>query len=591
MAVAVKNAPGTSATSAFVRPAYVSLLGALYVIVALGVVFKGLPALAEALGFRTSQIIEGTLLGLAMLATAACAIFLGGRLLGRSQEKGVRAGIFVGFVSFLVVLGLTRWASIWIEHGVYHQHWFGAQGTMWGPILTGVVGLLLLAGTVWCFVHPWTQALIVRFEEGGWFHATGYKPLQGLRVRRATIFGLIVLVGAGIYTLISHGTLSRGASDWYMDIPFTGTMSVTALGDAKPWLETAVEQQKAQVRVFDAGKSGLPARQLVRADVFKKSVQTIVETESFQNEAKSTHDLLVKASEGNVLDLLVTINEQLTAEIKRLVDSKELGLNPDVVKNLRAKLDTVQPADVTPVLSDFKKQVAQANKTNKLTPVFDLPTGLLVLDRFTLRDINEETNPSRNVKIAYTDDSEPIELNGQPLRIGEVVKTSDLDAAVDAAKDRKLKRIESLRTSNPEAYDQRKREILREFKEPTREDLAPAEGKVQYMTLTLMPAVPFTLPLLLLAATLWLSWRVVNMPAFADFLIATEAEVNKVSWTTQRRLVQDTIVVLATVVLMAGYLFAVDQIWRVSLSWEYIKVLQIPKEQSDVNRSVEQKNW
>ena len=32
-----------------------------------------------------------------------------------------------------------------------------------------------------------------------------------------------------------------------------------------------------------------------------------------------------------------------------------------------------------------------------------------------------------------------------------------------------------------------------------------------------------------------------------DFLIATEAEMNKVSWTTRKRLVKDTIVVLVTV--------------------------------------------
>ncbi len=73
--------------------------------------------------------------------------------------------------------------------------------------------------------------------------------------------------------------------------------------------------------------------------------------------------------------------------------------------------------------------------------------------------------------------------------------------------------------------------------------------------MTLLPSVQFTVPLLLLAAALWLAWRVVNLPAFADFLIATEAEMNKVSWTTQRRLFQDTIVVLVTVVLMAVYLF------------------------------------
>ena len=52
---------------------------------------------------------------------------------------------------------------------------------------------------------------------------------------------------------------------------------------------------------------------------------------------------------------------------------------------------------------------------------------------------------------------------------------------------------------------------------------------------------------------LWRAWRgMVNFPAFADFLIATEAEMNKVSWTTRKRLVQDTIVVLTTVVLMTA---------------------------------------
>ena len=59
------------------------------------------------------------------------------------------------------------------------------------------------------------------------------------------------------------------------------------------------------------------------------------------------------------------------------------------------------------------------------------------------------------------------------------------------------------------------------------------------------------MPLLLLALSLWLAWRMVNLPPFADFLIATEAELNKVSWTTQQRLVQDTIVVLITTFLLA----------------------------------------
>jgi preprotein translocase SecE subunit len=83
---------------------------------------------------------------------------------------------------------------------------------------------------------------------------------------------------------------------------------------------------------------------------------------------------------------------------------------------------------------------------------------------------------------------------------------------------------------------------------------------------TLLPDVRFTLPLLLVGGSLWLAYRVVNLPVFADFLIATEAEMNKVSWTTRKRLVQDTIVVLVTVVLLTLFLFAVDQLWGLILT-------------------------
>ena len=40
---------------------------------------------------------------------------------------------------------------------------------------------------------------------------------------------------------------------------------------------------------------------------------------------------------------------------------------------------------------------------------------------------------------------------------------------------------------------------------------------------------------LLLLLGLWIGYRLVNMPQFADFLIAVEAEMNKVSWPSARR--------------------------------------------------------
>ncbi len=91
--------------------------------------------------------------------------------------------------------------------------------------------------------------------------------------------------------------------------------------------------------------------------------------------------------------------------------------------------------------------------------------------------------------------------------------------------------------------------------------------------------VHLVLPLLLFLAIVWVAWRTTNVPNFADFLIATEAEMNKVSWSNRRRLVQDTIVVLVTVFLFTGYLFSVDVLLIKVLSAPGIQVLLInPKD-------------
>lgn len=90
-------------------------------------------------------------------------------------------------------------------------------------------------------------------------------------------------------------------------------------------------------------------------------------------------------------------------------------------------------------------------------------------------------------------------------------------------------------------------------------------------SLTLLNNVEFAVPILLTALTFWVAWRVVNMPAFADFLIATEAEMNKVSWSTRKRLVQDTIVVLITTLLLTLFLLVTDLFWGWLLS--AVKVL------------------
>jgi preprotein translocase SecE subunit len=106
----------------------------------------------------------------------------------------------------------------------------------------------------------------------------------------------------------------------------------------------------------------------------------------------------------------------------------------------------------------------------------------------------------------------------------------------------------------------------------------------------LMFKVHLLLPVVLSALMFWVAWRVVNIPAFADFLIATEAEMNKVSWTNRRRLFQDTIVVLVTVFLFTAFLFIVDVVWIKVLSAPGIQVLLVDTK-AEQQKQQEKAQW
>ena len=69
-------------------------------------------------------------------------------------------------------------------------------------------------------------------------------------------------------------------------------------------------------------------------------------------------------------------------------------------------------------------------------------------------------------------------------------------------------------------------------------------------------------PGLLLLGGFWLGYRIVNMPKFADFLIAVEAEMNKVSWPSKQELLRSSIVVIFVIFIMAAILFGYDIVWR-----------------------------
>ena len=81
------------------------------------------------------------------------------------------------------------------------------------------------------------------------------------------------------------------------------------------------------------------------------------------------------------------------------------------------------------------------------------------------------------------------------------------------------------------------------------------EGSLRYLVPTVLSLVGC-----------WIGFRVVNIPQFADFLIAVEAEMNKVSWPSRDELVRASIVVIGLMVALTVVLFTYDLVFRAVLT-------------------------
>lgn len=325
MAVAVKNSLESKAPTAQRSLAFASVAGAIFILICAAVVFWGVPRLWDlGVGSHLPESLSFVnVAGLVLVEVVAIGLLaaLGTALVGPAPPRGLRAGIFA-VLAWLIVAGL-----ITVMFGRMFEGWFGPTSTI-GMAVTAAIGLGLLYWGFSLLTKQKTHDNLRSFEAQGWFDASRIKPMQGLRVRRATMLGVLLLFGAGIYALYNHGTLVTADSNWTVRLPFT--------------------------------------------------------------------------------------------------------------------------TYILPILPDIK----------------------------------------------------------------------------------------------------------------------------------------FTVPLLLAAAGLWLSFRVVNLPVFADFLIATEAELNKVSWPTRKSVVQDTIVVLSTVFLLTIFLFTVDLAWGWILSREPVGVLRVQPQENDQNKKM-----
>jgi preprotein translocase SecE subunit len=335
MAVAEKNLTESTPQNAVMLLARTSVLGTAYLYAAVLVVFHGIPALWDLLLGQAgiNPFVSGTVKFFLVLGGATAAAWFGYRQLVRNEVHGTRAGIFTLTLSVFVAL----WLFCEIGGFMETRDLGAAAGLLIAAVVPAVVLFFLYRFTF----SPAFGRYMGQFEDQGWFTARPFKASQGMKVRRGTILGLLVVGGCGIYTMITHGWL-RGAGDWILHVPFSTTSESSTV--TAGW-------------------------------------------------------------------------------------------------------------------------------------------GLFVL-----------------------------------------------------------------------------------------------------------PDLRYSLPLLFIALVCWLSWRVVNWPAFADFLIATEAEMNKVSWTTRKRLVQDTVVVLVTVFLLTVFLFVIDILWIRILSNPWVYVLQIDpmKERAKLK---EQSQW
>jgi preprotein translocase SecE subunit len=475
MATAVKNTPQASTASLFDRAAAVSLVGVVYVVGCFGIVFQLLPYVFWHVLKLDANLIAWQITAAFVLIVAATAlIILGVQLLGQRAPRGTRAGIFVGVLGVLLILLLTRWASIWLEHWAY-AGWFSP---MVGELLTGAVGLGLLVVGGYYFLQPKFERYLVMIEDQGWFSVSTFKNQQGLRVRRGTILGILIIVGAGLWTLYSHGTLTRLSTNWELNVPFTGKTTIDLD-------QVFADNPDLQERLNSLARAKTPEEEQQRlTDAVVKFVQ----------EARASND------------------------------------------------DTAAPDVDTFLAAQMREKFGASGR-------------YVVVDRYALRDFDNSL--ANYVKITDSGDSD--------FSSSSVVKKSAVDRVSQELRDKHLR-------------------------EPTTAGLPPIRGAETFATVQLLPLVQYTVLFLLAGVSAWMAWRIVHFPAFADFLIATEAELNKVSWTTRKKLVQDTIVVLVTVLLMAIYLFAMDQVWVQLLSWKPVRILQIQEKPPNPNE-IESKPW
>jgi len=91
---------------------------------------------------------------------------------------------------------------------------------------------------------------------------------------------------------------------------------------------------------------------------------------------------------------------------------------------------------------------------------------------------------------------------------------------------------------------------------------------IERLSPTLKTWLQAGIPALLFFLLAWLVLKLVNSPRCADFMIATEGEMKKVSWSSRKEIMSSTLVVIITVAVMALLLMFVD----LGFSWLFYEI-------------------
>jgi len=73
--------------------------------------------------------------------------------------------------------------------------------------------------------------------------------------------------------------------------------------------------------------------------------------------------------------------------------------------------------------------------------------------------------------------------------------------------------------------------------------------------------IRYAVPAVVTLAGIWIAYRLINWPTFADFLIQVEAEMARVTWPSKGELWRSVVVVIVLIFTLAILLFVFDLLW------------------------------